>query len=493
MLTAQRNRPTVLLDSNVFIAAEDHGDQGHVHGPLAAELLRHIHSLGHELVLSHGTKNDVLRAPEPLRSRRQRALEKYTVLDRVPDHPPLRKYFPEPLSPNDAADLEVLTAFDTGRAQWLVTQDRQLRTRAEAAELDNVLNLQDAVDMFRALTGTSPILTVPAITRIKAYTINRDAPIFHTLKEDYPEFEEWWRSKVVPQKRDVILLGDSHAPDGLAVLKKETNRPYDLPNPSLKICTFKIEGEFQGVKRGEALLKACIEYARQSQIDCMYLEVLPEKTDLLDWLKRFGFIESGNALAPREQLVLYKHLVPPAGAVPLSPLEHAIAYGPGNLTLEKAHIVPIQDRWHHSLLPEADDQGDLFAGSQGCGNAIRKAYLCHASSRKVTPGDGLFFMRTGAGLSRITAVGVVEEVKVSDKLNELIRFVGTRTVYTRDQIAEMCASGNVLALLFRHDRVFPDPLVIKEAVSAGALNGPPQSLTEITEKGLRWIRHRLGV
>jgi hypothetical protein len=111
----------------------------------------------------------------------------------------------------------------------------------------------------------------------------------------------------------------------------------------------------------------------------------------------------------------------------------------------------------------------------------------------IRPGDGLLFVQTGAGPSRITAVGVTEASVVSANPQTIIGFVGTRTVYSQQEITDMCAAGPLLAILFRLDRVVEPPLSLKRAIAAGALNGPPQSISRIHEKGLPWVRQQLAV
>lgn len=483
-------RPSVLIDSNVLIAAEDHGTDGHACGADAANLLRLVQKLEYSLLISHGTRSDVLRAPEPRRSQRLRALEKYIVLEPVPENPAVSGAFPPKPNANDRADCELLTAFATGRAHWLVTDDRQLRNRAAAAGLDNVLRLSDAVAMFSALSGSVPA-ALPAVTFVKAYQIAPAAQIFATLRADYPPFDEWWRSKVVPGNRDVAVIGEPTSPIGIAVLKPEDDGPYGLPNDTLKICTFKVSGSHQQVKLGEALLRACIEYTRAASRTTMYVEVLPGKADLLGWLYRFGFVVVDGADAPNGQVVLRKALKPPPGAELLDPLHHETTYGPGSIRLQRAHAVPIQNQWHHLLFPDADPQGDLFAGTDGCGNAIRKAYLSRAQTRQIAPGDALLFLRTGSGESAFSTVGVVEDTLVSNDPDEIVRFVGVRTVYSRIQIAEMCASGDVLAILFRHDRVIAQPISLSEALAAKVLKAAPQSAMTLSEEAVTWLRQRL--
>ncbi|MGL5827867.1 MAG: GNAT family N-acetyltransferase [Nocardioides sp.] len=492
--TASTSRPTVLIDSNVFIAAEEHGgESGHVHGKQAAKLLQLVERLGFGLLISQGTRSDLVQAPEPLRSRRRRALDKYVVMEAVPENPSIRSHFPASLSSNDAADLEVLTSHATGRSAWLVTEDRRLRSRAAAAGFDDVISLADALQTLGTFAGDPIHLSQPGAEQVPAYTVSTRSSIFESLRNDYSGFDQWWRQSVVRTDRPVIVMGDSADPAGIAVLKSERDGPYGLPDPVLKICTFKIADNYQGAKRGEALLKACIEHARAIGHATMYLEVLPDKEDLIIWLGQFGFSRV-EAEASQDQIVFRKDLHPPLGATPLLPLDHAVAYGPGSLLLERVHVVPIQDRYHQMLFPDADRhrQDPLFGGTAGCGNAIRKAYLCHAPTRKVQPGDGLLFVRTGAGPATITAVGVTESVLVSRDPNEVTTYVGTRTVYSHAHIEAQCAYRDVLVLMFRHDRALRAPVSIQEAKEARVLVRTPQSIAEMERTGIEWLKPLLG-
>jgi GNAT superfamily N-acetyltransferase len=363
---------SIMIDSNVFIAAEDHGDDGHPYGATATSLLSLAARLGHRVCVSHGTRSDLLRAPAEVGDRRRRQLTKYHVLERVPDNRIIRAAFPTHLSPNDSADLEVLSSFATGVTTWLVSEDRRLRRRARSVGIERVYDLDQAVELLQALSTPTPA-RLPAAERVPAYTIDLDAPVFDGLKSDYAgEFEAWWRGKVVPEDRPAIVLGRAGAPQGIAVLKAESPAPHGWDGPTLKMCTFKVAEGYQGGKRGELLLKAVLDLARADGHASLYVEVLPDKEDLVSWLEQFGFAVVPGLTASRDQLVLRKALRPTTSDDPLDPLEHAVRYGPGSVLIDAAHAVPIRDGWHHRLLPEADPQDDLFAGQEACGNAIRK-------------------------------------------------------------------------------------------------------------------------
>lgn len=319
--------------------------------------------------------------------------------------------------------------------------------------------------------------------------MNLAASIFDSLRGDYQTFDDWWRAKVA--QRDVVILGSRNDPEGISVLKAEESGDYPLQWPALKICTFKVKDEFQGGKRGELLLRATVDYARQRHHARCYLEVFPDKTEMVAWLIRFGFTVIPEACTEDGQIVMLKQLQPGDQDPQLEPLEHAVTYGPGAIRVERMFAIPIQDRWVTRLLPEVTG-GDLFTGTEGSGNAIRKAYLCNAPSNKLRPGDTIAFVHTQAGASRICALGTVEQTLRSQDVDEIITFVGTRTVYSRTEIEEL-AKKSVLAILFRHYGPIESGILVADITAAGALNGVPQSVTKFSDEGAAWVRDRLGV
>lgn len=479
---------SLLVDSNVFIAAEDHGVEGHVFGREASELIRLAQKLRYRLLVSNGTRTDLLSAGPDIRRRRTRALEKYDVLPRIDIDEAVRSTFPDELSRNNFADLEVLSALAAGAASWLVTNDSTMRSRARRAGLQAALSIEGALELLRPLVSVEP--PVPSTQIVKGYQIRTSSAIFDSLREDY-DFDAWWRDKVCAQHRGVIVLGDPTAPEGIGVLKVENDRPYGFPNPTLKVCTFKVSDEFRGSKRGELLLKAVISHARRLAVTNMYMEVLPTKVDLLGWLEGFGFDVAEGARTDRGELVMRKLLRPGPKDPSSTALDQAVTYGPGFFRPSRGHVVPIKDGYHYRLLPEADTEEGLFQGNEACGNAIRKAYLCHAPTRRVRAGDALLFQRTG-DRAAITTIGVVEEAFVSSVPEEIIRRVGTRTVYTAEEIRDRC-SGNrdVLVLLFRFDRTLEPAWSPQSTQRAGVVNGWPQSISEVSERGMDWVRKQL--
>ena len=229
------------------------------------------------------------------------------------------------------------------------------------------------------------------------------------------------------------------------------------------------------------------------------MEVLPSHPEVIDFLAAFGFVDQGHR-SERGEHVLTKSLHPPADATQQSDLEHHILYGPPALLCrQRAFAVPIEPRWHDQLFPEQAPRHQaaqlaLFGAAEvqthPWGNAIRKAYLCNAATNQVREGDVLLFYRSSD--QRFSAVGIVEEVIRSSDADEVMQFVGRRTVYSASEITEMARRARgVLAIRFRQDRFLEQPLTLADMKMAGALRSWPQSITRLRQEGMPWVRDLL--
>lgn len=490
LVSTPAKRIRVLLDSNIVIAHEALSHNADAHAQIADALIHLLRDLGFSVLVSAGSVADFASAPPDLRADRARTLAKhYHVLKPVETPAHLRAVFPPgELSPNDQADLQVLSTFATGVADWLITQDSKLAARAKRAGVQDVFSAEEALEWLTS--WRPPGLPNAAIAQIVApYTINLTAPIFNSLRADYSGFDVWWRSKVVSGDRHTILIGEERSPAGIAVLKDESDDPFGLGPRVLKICTFKIEESSQQFRLGELLLRAVIDYVTARNIPVAYLTAFPSKKPLTDWLGYFGFSEITTT--EDGESVFAKHLRPPDGAPVLPPLEHAITYGPRSLRINRAHVVPIQSRYHRRIFPDSHAQTSLLS-NEPCGNAIRKAYLCHAPTRLIQPGDALLFLHTGDGPSAVDTVGVVEATLASRDPAEIVSFVRNRTVYSIHEIQELCRKNEVLAVRFRLDRVLQPAWTAEELRSVGIMKRSPQSIAMVPEKGVPWVREQLG-
>jgi hypothetical protein len=91
-------------------------------------------------------------------------------------------------------------------------------------------------------------------------------------------------------------------------------------------------------------------------------------------------------------------------------------------------------------------------------------------------------------------VAVVEDTLRSADASEIVRFVGTRTVYTADEIEELTDGGrrNVLAVLIRQARHLDPAWPVAMLIEKGVIMRAPQSIQSIPEEGAAWIRTALA-
>lgn len=480
----------ILIDTNVFIAAESEPDSIHANAASATRLYRAANELGHTLCLGAGIYDDIDRhVDEKHKRRRRQQLQRYHVLKPipVPEGFQARAGYPPGINAQSRVDLTLLLALDRGAAQWLVTEDQRILPHAKALGLeDQVFGLNDALEVLAGQQHRS--ISVPTIETVAGYELDREDPIFKGLAPEY-DIQNWLREKVAKEARPCLVMrGLGEDLDAVVILKRERNDKWNLPGHVLKICTFKVAEAARGVKRGELLLWAVFEYGRANGFDSMFVEVFEHEIAVVQLFEDFGFETIGATHRPGE-LVLGKHLRPIPNSAALDALTFNIRYGPGALQPDHLFLVPILPKWHASLFPVADDslQLALYDGLGDQGNAIRKAYVCRSGSRQLKPGDTLLFLRTRQN-QVVNVVGVVEDTLRSSDPAAVLAFTGRRTVYTPDEIHEMCSNREVLAIRFRLDRVLDTPLTSNDLVQQRVMARSPQSIQQVRNDGaLTWL------
>lgn len=486
-------RLKILFDTNAFYACEDlNVRRQHANARIATDLkelsLRH----GCELFLHSDTESDIRATPNA--ALREATLLKWRQWKHLASIRPrgdlvARASYSTPLSRNDTVDLAMIAALDNNAVDLLVTEDRRLRDHAEAADLGTrTLSILGAIEYLKKLFG-EPV-ELPTVHRRLAYELGVEDPVFESLREDYADFDEWW-AKVSGEHRACLTIESAGGEiEALAVLKLEETKPYGLAGRVLKICTFKVAASAEGAKRGELVLKALFHYASELDADTIYVTVFEHHVGLIHLLGLFGF-EPLEERSDRDELVMVKSRRIPADTSGYSALEFNRLFGPGAVLVERAFVIPIQPHWHDILIPEARIQGRLF-GEDPSGNAILKAYLSNSSITRLLPGDLVAFYRSH-DRQAATVIGVVEETLRSQDPTELRRFVGPRTVYSDSDIASLCGTREVLAILFRQDRCLSSEWPLSLLQENHVVSAAPQSIQQVSnEEGLKWLRDQLS-
>lgn len=499
-----------LLDTNVVIAVEAQaGSEPEQLAPEVSNFVRQVQEQGHRLQVHPAAVHDFARDPDE--NRRQVSLLQYGKYPKLPNPPAVpdewRDRFTWVEHDNDHIDLLHLAAAERRAVSFLVTHDRRLHRRATAVGLDDrVVTVQGAIELLAALHRDARP-PPPTVGKGYAHDLDPDDPIFDSLRETYaPEFDDWFDRAREEQRPAFYIRDDDGRLAAIALLKVEQSDTNDagLPGRVLKISTLKVAQSARGTRRGELLLKSIFEHASAEQVDGTYVTVFEdEQESLVAMLSEFGFVRTDrlgaagdNVYAKRLDTSVGRGLEPPE-----DPLAYHRMLGPPAIHPDAGtpFVVPIQPDYVARLFPDAPDQQLSIMDPAPYGNALRKAYLCRAATRKVGRGDFLLFYeskaksRASVAARGVFAVGVVESVLASEDPSRIIERVGTRTVYSLGEVETMTQQGSleVLAIVFRQDRFVTPALTLSELTDAEVLTAHPQSITKVDDQGAQWLRTRI--
>jgi L-amino acid N-acyltransferase YncA len=485
-----------LIDTNILVSLEPTSDTSIELGAReAAEVARLIQQSTNRIVVHPHVFADIARdGNQQRRAHREHVLRKYPQLDGAPQITPADEGVigVAAQGSNDWVDNHLLVAVARDAVDYLITQDHAIHTRAARLGIsDRVLTTADALTTLRALFPTTPT-PPPAVRSIKTHELDQNDPIFESFRGDYPDFDDWLRRCKREERPTWVIDGD----EGLAavcIAKHEATASHGMGGRILKVCSFKVSEAHLGARFGELLLKTIFVYAHENAFDWTYVTVFEKHEWLLALLRDFGFNQSATRTS-RDELVMTKPARPTVPTAAMAALDYAIRFGPCRWSWDCSNvwIVPIQPRFEQILFPERQEQAAMFSGSQPSGNAIRKAYLCHAQLRTLQPGDILAFYRS-TDSQGIRTLGVVENWIASPDPARIQQFVARRTVYSMDNIQSMTSGGReVLVIRFRqvlHD--FPE-IPFNDLKTPNVLAGPPQTIVRARSEGLPWLMARLA-
>lgn len=408
----------------------------------------------------------------------------------------------EPKNENDRTDNSILYSVYRNAVDYLVTNDAGIIKKAAKLGLsERVLGIEEALDLFRTLyPALKRTLAPPAIREVPLSELNLGDRIFDSLKEEYYDFSEWFVKKS-REGRKAWINRNEDGTLGAVMSYKLENEAIELSDRAIpakkRVKVSLLKSEKQGEKLGEQMLKLAFDYAIKNGAYDLYLTHRTKEADPLEHLiGAYGFYPVGTE--PRYQdEVFYKRIYPEGNELaerrPVE-LNRTIypAYYDG--TKVRKFLIPIKTEYHEKLFTEQPRTPKLseFSGElMAYGNAITKAYLCHAKIRKISPGDIVLFYQSGVG--EITCVGTVEEVHVGQEdKDEIRKIVGKRTVYSAEEISEM-AMKPTLIILFRWHCNLRKPAKYSELKEKEILCGPPQSIAELTEEQYGAIKGLGGI
>lgn len=475
----------IVIDTNILISLEGNAPVADCYSQLLALLqLNGVHVLVHPASMDD-IEND---KDENRKSISLSKLRKYGFLEAPPpiDVKLLTASGVSINCANDLVDCTILTALLKDAVHFLITEDRGLHTKARVLKLgDRVLTTEQALSLFGAVFAKQ-IIELPNLELIRLHQIRDELQdeLFDTLRSDYSGFDNWFVNSC-QAGRQAWIARDFKGKLGAICIYKEEIDPQVAPDITLagrilKLCTLKVERNVRGQKIGELLLKAAFKHATQNKYEKIYITAKTKQAELIDMLRDFGFYSVGTDLNNDDVFVKEQPLVSPVSV--LDPVAYHIRYSPhfkAGVDIGK-FLVPIQPDYHTQLFPEASSrQLKLPFAGPSPGNAIKLAYLCKANLGTIRPGDVLIFYRS-YDFRSCTTIGIVESVDRLVDADMILEKVLKRTVYVREDIERICATG-CLTMLFRLQGHLPTVVPMTSLEGLG-IKGPIQTIRKISDE-----------
>lgn len=487
------SQQSYLIDTNILIGLEDN----HQVQPAYAEMSRLAAKHNVDVFVHEAARDDIKRDKDPVRRGISLSkIAKFQILAkrRGLSNDDLEAEFGHLKKPNDTVDATLLHALRVGVVDFLVSQDQGLHERAQKHSADIARRVLFVADATQLLVQTYEPKQVPIrhVAEVQAHTIDHEEEFFDSLRDGYPEFNDWWKTKCIGERRPCWVVYDDDALAGLIVRKDESAADTDAVTKAahiLKVCTFKVRPEKRGVKLGELLLKQVLWFAQLNGYDLAYLTAYDDQTALINLLKYYGFSQTGTKADGEliyERGFASHKLVENEGQ---TVFETSRTNYPRFLVTDKVRGfgVPIIEKWHDTLYPDLWQplQQDLFTAAPHVevptrpGNTIRKVYLCRAQSKLGDAGSILFFYKSKSvdpPSQAMTAVGVLEEVTWAPSTRKLMLMTGGRSVYSREQLEEWNASPERPVKVINFLLIgYIDPCIgLDELREIGVIKGNPQ-------------------
>lgn len=289
---------------------------------------------------------------------------------------------------------------------------------------------------------------MPGKFEIKLFSeIDLEDSFFDTLKQDYPEFSEWYIDKA-EKGRKAIVFSDENGLGAFVSLKREAEQiPLQegaLPQKErLKISTLRLAERFRGQRLGEGALGLILWMWQKSRIEEIYVTVFQQHNDLICQLEKFGFVVAGHN--PRNELVYIRNRKQIDFTVPYR------AFPFISPSFKKGGYLIVNDVFHDTLFPYSElsnmmqEKVDIDAA-----NGISKVYVGEQWQPHYAIGEPVFIYRryTGdAGKPRYKScltsfctisdiVAVKRNGKVQMTFEKFCEVVGNKSVFSKKDLLD---------------------------------------------------------
>lgn len=340
---------------------------------------------------------------------------------------------------NDVIDDIILNEIYNENAEILITEDKKIKQKALILGIENkVQSIEEFIYKNKLVKKVNH--NILDINKVKMKELNLNDEFFNDLKNNYPDFENWFNKK---GEEEAYCYKESDKLLALLFLKNEEIgdddyhdiKPQMRLNRKLKISTFKVD--IEGKKIGERFMKIIFDQARFSLVDEIYVTIFDndeKKKVLISYLEKFGFEYFG--LKNNKELVYVRSMNKKFNYD--SPLK---TYPYINSTKD-TFIIAINPVYHTFLLPDSKLKREIYKNQNvSVEYAIKKYFVSRAGwAPKPKIGDNLVFYRTHQDpipakySSVITTIGIVTNIYIPTNVDELCNLVKNKTVYTESEL-----------------------------------------------------------
>lgn len=290
--------------------------------------------------------------------------------------------------------------------------------------------------------------------------VNLDDTFFDSLKNDYPEFIDWFNRKS-REGEETLVFNDEYGIGAFLYLKDE-EEPLELVDcilPSckrVKIGTLRLSERQRGIRLGEGALGVALWKWQEKQVDEIYVTVFDSHADLISLFDRFGFSCIGCNKRGERVYIKSKRNIDYSDAYKSFPFL--------NPNFRKAGVIPIMETFHDRLFPYSELMGNnRMIEEITAGNGITKIYIGTPwTTMHYEIGEPIGVYRkyegpegTGATYkSVITSYGTITQITTIKNngrciisLEDYIALAGNKTVFNEAELEKIYNSGKTIVMI----------------------------------------------
>lgn len=281
---------------------------------------------------------------------------------------------------------------------------------------------------------------------------------FDTLKEDYPEFVEWFERK--SREEEETLVFNDECGIGAFLYLKDEEEPIELSDRTvpcrkrLKIGTLRLAERQRGIRLGEGALGVALWKWQEKQVDEIYVTVFDSHEDLIRLFKRFGFVCIGKNKRGENVYIKNRNRLDYSDPYKSFPFINA--------NIKKAGIIPIKESFHDRLFPYSELMGNnKHIEEITAGNGITKIYIGTPwTPMHYQEGEPVCIYRIYEGMSGktyksvITSYATITKItKIKDNGRNIVSFedyinlAGNKTVFDFNELQNIYNSGKTIMMI----------------------------------------------